>query len=169
MAVIPSVTVENVSGIKGLSDCFVHVTSNNTTYYIDDKGRMMITWAGPIEAPGYDYEANPLKLRSQSVYDFANDRVIYYNGTGDYRVVNQSAILYDTTGDNTDGAMTQKATTEFLGSLIINGGTDAPTTDTVGAIGTLYTCVDSGTGHLYICTDDTGGSYTWNEITNPLP
>lgn len=48
-AVIPAVTVENISGIKNLRDCFVHVTSINTTFYVDDKGRMMVTWAGPIE------------------------------------------------------------------------------------------------------------------------
>lgn len=86
VAVIPSVTVENVEGLRGLSDCFVHVTTTNTTYYIDDKGRMMIVWAGPVEADGYDYSVNPLGLRSQSVYDFANNIEIYFNATGAYRI-----------------------------------------------------------------------------------
>lgn len=84
-AVIPSVTVEKATGLRGLADCFVHVIENNTTYYIDDKGRMMITWAGPVEADGYDYETNPRNLRSQTVYDFANNRGIYFNATGGYR------------------------------------------------------------------------------------
>ena len=86
VAVIPSVTVENVEGLRGLSDCFVHVTTTNTTYYIDDKGRMMIVWAGPVEVDGYDYSVNPLGLRSQSVYDFANNIEVYYNATGAYRI-----------------------------------------------------------------------------------
>lgn len=86
IAVIPSVTVENTAGLKGLADCFVHVIDNNTTYYIDDKGRMMITWAGPVEIDGYDYQSNPLKLRSQSVYDFVNNIEVYYNATGAYRI-----------------------------------------------------------------------------------
>ena len=86
VAVIPSVTVENTTGLRGLADCFAHVTSTNTTYYIDDKGRMMIVWAGPVEADGYDYSTNPLGLRSQSVYDFTNNIEIYFNAIGAYRI-----------------------------------------------------------------------------------
>lgn len=47
-AVIPSITVDTVDGLTNLANCFVHVTSNNTTYYVDDKHRPMITWAGDI-------------------------------------------------------------------------------------------------------------------------
>lgn len=91
MAVIPSVTVENTTGMKGLSNCFVHVISNNTTYYIDDKGRITIIWSGPVEVDNYDYATNPLKLRSQTVFDFLNNLAIYYNRIGEYRVFNLSA------------------------------------------------------------------------------
>lgn len=84
-AVIPSVVVEDVSGLKNLADCLVHVTNINTTFYIDDKHRMMITWAGPVEVENYDYENNPLGLRSQIVYDYANDKAYYYNKTGEWR------------------------------------------------------------------------------------
>lgn len=48
-AVIPSITVETVDGITNLANCFVHVTGTNTTFYIDDKHRPMIIWAGPVE------------------------------------------------------------------------------------------------------------------------
>lgn len=65
IAVIPAVTVDTVDGITELADCFVHVTSNNTTYYVDDKHRIMIVWAGPVEVSEYDTETNPLNLRSQ--------------------------------------------------------------------------------------------------------
>jgi len=84
--VIPTVVVEDSSGLKGLSGCFAHITNIRTTVYIDDKKRMMITWAGPVEADGYDYQNNPLKLRNQVVYDFTNNRGIYYNTTGRYRL-----------------------------------------------------------------------------------
>lgn len=87
VAVIPAITVEDVSGIKNIADCFVHVSNINTTFYIDDKHRMMITWAGPVEANDYDYENNPLNLRSQVVYDFENNRAIYYNKIGEHRVI----------------------------------------------------------------------------------
>lgn len=84
-AVIPSVVVESVSNLKNLADCFVHVTSINTTFYIDDKHRTMITWAGPVEVDNYDFANNPLGLRSQVVYDFANNIAAYYNKTGAYK------------------------------------------------------------------------------------
>lgn len=48
-AVIASVTVETIDGIKNLADCFVHVVDINTTFYIDDKHRPIIIWAGPVE------------------------------------------------------------------------------------------------------------------------
>lgn len=84
-AVIPSVTVERIEGMKGLSDCFVHVTTTNTTYYIDDKGRTTIIWAGPVEEDNYQIEENPRKLRSQLLIDFENNRAVYYNAVGNYR------------------------------------------------------------------------------------
>lgn len=81
-AVIPSVVVESTSNLKNLADCFVHVTNINTTFYIDDKHRTMITWAGPVEVDNYDFANNPLGLRSQVVYDFAAGKGYYYNATG---------------------------------------------------------------------------------------
>lgn len=57
-----------------------------------------------------------------------------------------------------------------LDTAIINGGTTAPTTATVGAVGTLYSYVDT-TGatpepHMMVCTvaDTVTPSYTWVEI-----
>lgn len=81
-AVIPSVVVDDVSGLKNLADCFVHVTSINTTFYIDDKHRTTITWAGPVEVENYDYATNPLNLRSQFVIDSGAGRVYYFDVTG---------------------------------------------------------------------------------------
>ena len=87
-AVIPSITVENTAGMRGLADCFVHVLSNNTTYYIDDKGRTSITWAGPVEVDNYDCEANPLKLRAQFAIDLTKNVGIYFTAIGEYRTFN---------------------------------------------------------------------------------
>lgn len=67
-AVIPSITVETTDGIINLANCFVHVTSINTTFYIDDKHRPMIVWAGPVEIDAYDIQANELGLRSQTCF-----------------------------------------------------------------------------------------------------
>lgn len=87
IAVIPSVVVDDKSSLKKLAACFVHVTNINTTFYIDDKHRMMVTWAGPVEADGYDFANNPLGLRSQMVYDFANNAAAYYNAKGEYKLI----------------------------------------------------------------------------------
>ena len=86
VAVIPSITVEDKSGIKNLADCFVHVANINTTYYIDDKKRSTKIWAGPIEAEGYGRAENSLGLRSQLLFDFEENVGVYYNATGDYRI-----------------------------------------------------------------------------------
>ena len=86
-AVIPSITVDDKSGLKQLADCFVHVANINTTYYIDDKKRITKIWAGPVEANAYDIETNPLGLRSQWVYDFENNIGAYYNAVGQYRTI----------------------------------------------------------------------------------
>lgn len=67
-AVIPSITVDTVEGITNLANCFVHVTTINTTFYVDDKHRPMIVWAGPVEVDAYDIETNELGLRSQTCY-----------------------------------------------------------------------------------------------------
>lgn len=56
------------------------------------------------------------------------------------------------------------ANKEYVDSAIIQSGTAAPTTSTAAAVGALMATVESGTGHLYICTDDTGGTYTWQTL-----
>lgn len=86
IAVIPSIELPTVDGLKELYNCFVHVDANNTTYYIDDQHRIILVWAGPLEIDNYDYEENPLKLRSQEVWDFKNDLVIRFNKVGEYRL-----------------------------------------------------------------------------------
>jgi len=84
--VIPVLTVDTADGIKNVAACFVHVLENNTTYYIDDKHRIITVWAGPVEYNDYDYANNPLNLRSQQVWDFSNNRIVYYNKVGSYRL-----------------------------------------------------------------------------------
>lgn len=83
-AVIPSITVDTTDGITNLANCFVHVTSINTTFYIDDKHRLMIVWAGPVEIESYDIEANELNLRSQTLYTTRNGSYdeIYFDKQG---------------------------------------------------------------------------------------
>ena len=87
-AVIPTLTVEDKSNLKDLADCFVHVSNINTTFYIDDKHRTIVTWAGPVEYNNYDLDTNTLGLRSQFLIDFANEQGAYYDKTGNYKVFN---------------------------------------------------------------------------------
>ena len=81
-AVIPSITVETVDGITNLANCLVHVTSTNTTYYVDDKHRIMITWAGPVNIPGYDMEGNPEGFKDQIVTDTEAGIAVIYDKNG---------------------------------------------------------------------------------------
>lgn len=87
VAVIPTLTVDNISGVKGLADCLVHIANINTTMYIDDQHRYIVTFAGPVFIKDYDYETNPLRLRGQSCYDFKNNREIIYDFNGNYRLI----------------------------------------------------------------------------------
>lgn len=102
-AVIASVTVETIDGISNLADCFVHVTSINTTFYIDDKHRIMTIWQGPVETTvpedvqteeQFEEFIKSFGLRSQYLYvkihDNDNNQDIYQafffdkTGTGYY-------------------------------------------------------------------------------------
>ena len=105
-AAIPSVTVDSITSIKGLADCFVHVADTNTTYYIDDKHRLMITWAGVVNVSNYDFETNPLNLRNQLVVDSAANKAGIYDAQGelyffpigeehDYNILNNKPIIND--------------------------------------------------------------------------
>lgn len=56
------------------------------------------------------------------------------------------------------------ATKGYVDNAVINGGTTAPTSSTVGVVGTLYSCVNSGTPEVYMCTAVSGSTYTWAKI-----
>lgn len=86
-AVIPSYTILTIDNLKGLRNAFVHVSNINTTFYIDNKLRRIITWKGPVFVDDYDYANNPLHLIAQEVYDFKNNRCIIYDQKGSYRKI----------------------------------------------------------------------------------
>lgn len=54
-----------------------------------------------------------------------------------------------------------KTLKDLVDSLAVRAA-GAPTTSTVGQVGTLYE--DTTNGKLYQCTDTTGGTYTWAEV-----
>lgn len=99
-AVIASVTVETIDGISNLADCFVHVTSINTTFYIDDKHRIMTIWQGPVETTlpedvqtqeQFDEFIKSFQLRSQTLY------VKFHNTDTDQDVYDM--FYFDKTGN----------------------------------------------------------------------
>lgn len=85
-----------------------------------------------------------------------------YNNS-DYRLLTG---LYD--GQSAHDA----ATYGQLSTAIINGGTTAPTTSTVGAVGTLYSYVDTSgqtpEPHLVVCTAVSGNTYTWTDLLSGI-
>lgn len=111
-ATIPSVVVEHADSLKDLCNTFVHVSDINTTFYIDDKHRPIITWAGPVEYDNYDLALNSLDLRSQFLIDFANNRGAYYNKTGNYQIFNfgngggEETAKYEITASNLQSVST---------------------------------------------------------------
>lgn len=77
-----------------------------------------------------------------------------YNSTS-YRVLGG---VHDAVADH-DAVNLQQ-----LNSRIVGSGTTAPTSSTAGSVGSLYAYVESGTGHLAICTDVSGTTYTWQTL-----
>lgn len=97
---IPTVTVDTIDGINNLSDCFVFVTSTNTTYYIDDKHRIITAWKGVVEADDYDVAKNKLNLRSQLLYTSTVNSegetvpiIIYFDKDGVGHVTNEEGEM----------------------------------------------------------------------------
>lgn len=68
--------------------------------------------------------------------------------------------LAQSTGTSTLFPMSQNAVSQ----LLLNGGTLVPTSSTVGSVGTLYSCVNSGTPEIYMCTAVSGSTYTWTKV-----
>lgn len=101
MATIPSITVDSVEGVSNLANCLVHVEDINTTFYIDDKHRVMITWAGPVDIPGYDMESNPNGYRDQIVTDIESETAVIYDKHG-------NGFLFGITDDNLQTAVNNK-------------------------------------------------------------
>lgn len=94
-AVIPSITVDSVEGITDLANCLVHVNDINTTFYIDDKHRIMTTWAGLVSVTDYDFEDNPLGIRNQIAYDEKNSIAAIYDIKGNYYIFQLSQTEND--------------------------------------------------------------------------
>lgn len=157
-AVIPSVTVETIDGIKNLRDVFVHVANINTTFYIDDKGRMMITWAGPVEIDEYDYRTNPFNLRGQLLFTTEGSAklVIYYDKSGNYQ-------LLDTTDIEIDNALSLVSENPVQNKIITEALERKQDTLTPGT--NIKIEEDPETGSLIISSTGGGGS---GELENSL-
>lgn len=82
-AVIPSIVVETAEGIKQMTNTLVRVSSTNTTYYVDDKHRITLVCAGPVEKSNYNFTTNPDGIRGQIVFDKVTKRAFYYYMDGD--------------------------------------------------------------------------------------
>lgn len=95
-ATIAQVTVDTIDGITNLASCFVYVTSTNTTYYIDDKHRILTAWKGVVEAEEYDLDENKLNLRGQLLFTTVENEegeevpiTVYYDNQGKPHVTNE--------------------------------------------------------------------------------
>lgn len=117
-AVIPAITVETTFGLNSYTNCFVHVTGNNTTYYVDDKGTPIITWKGDVETQlpddinsndSWEDFLKSFDLKSQflyvKLYNSDDDRyyieVFYYDSTGKIYLAGEfkDVIMGDNNGD----------------------------------------------------------------------
>ena len=98
-AVIASVTIETIDGISKLADCFVHVTSINTTFYIDDKHRIMTIWAGPVETEmPADVQTDEQLVAFAKTFDLHSQFLYIKHHVNDLNADAYLAVYFDKTG-----------------------------------------------------------------------
>ena len=88
-------------------------------------------------------------------------------GAGDSGVLLGKMVIDNLTSTylyNPLSANQGKVLNEKIEGRVINGNDTAPTTSTVGSVGTLYSCVNSGTPEIYMCTAVSGSTYTWAKV-----
>ena len=95
-----------------------------------------------------------------------------YRGIGRLRASSDVAGPVYVVDDLTTASSTLKALSanqgkvlkELIDATAIRGGAATPTSSTVGSVGTLYSCVNSGTPEIYMCTAVSGNTYTWTKV-----
>lgn len=137
-ATIAQVTVDTIDGITNLASCFVYVTSTNTTYYIDDKHRILTAWKGVVEADDYNIETNPLNLRSQFLYTTVTNQegeevpaAVYFDKDGNPQVLNEegeAAAEFDALKELIEDEAATRETQDNLIRSSIQGKQDRLTT-----------------------------------------
>ena len=112
-----------------------------------------------------------------TIYAFIDNMLksVYVDGSGnptsstfsnnDVLIKNQIVDnLTNNTATNVLSAKQGKVLKDTLDGAIKNGGTTAPTTSTVGVVGGLLSCVNSGTPEIYMCTAVSDSTYTWTKV-----
>lgn len=165
-AVIPSITVESVEGITNLANCLVHVEDINTTFYVDDKHRVMITWAGPVDIPGYDMEGNPNHYKNQIVIDSSAEVAVIYNEHG-------KGFVFGITSGNVQEAISEKIEEMVeegtFSEIVAEYLTDAPHTfDDVADLASAEGLVDGSYAVTYGYKRLGDGVYNHYKIREPV-
>lgn len=173
---------EAVSQLPPVNDATLTITQNGTT-----KGTFTANDADDttIELQDTTYEAFVGTDGSQAgsaglvPAPTPADADMYLKSDGTWSAGGVEAILYDETGQNTDGAMTQKATTDELSQKLdityvaIEGNSEPTSSTEAKYVGQLY--IDTANGKQYYCADIMPGmegepaSYTWSEIGGGIP
>ena len=181
VAVIPTITVESISDLTNLTNVFVHTLDTNTTYYFDDKGRTLITWAGPVNIPGYDMDNNPNGYKDQIITDTESGRAVIYDNHGVGYVFGVEFGDLQLAVDNKIDEMIQDGDFDRIissymtnATLSFNSISDMKTTDRL-AEGSLVALTgeseaNDGKGSFYIvrtkAQSESGDDYNVVELTN---
>lgn len=100
--------------------------------------------------PGFVLVTNNASSGTQekNIYLFVGGNIYIYSDSSSGTSIKSDRFVPQTTLENT----------------CVNAGTTVPDTSTVGIVGALRSCVNSGTPEIYMCTDVTGGVYTWTKV-----
>ena len=134
-------------------------TLNNPKTVSANDGKVQVIFGHDNPDNGYEYvrvkATNNLTSKTATLEVMAENDAYISSNVPLYMGSKQIKNLADGT-ENTDAVNKGQ-----MDDRILAGGTSAPTTSTVGKVGTLYGYVESGTGHLAICTAVSGSTYTW--------
>ena len=165
-AVIPSITVESVEGITNLANCLVHVKDINTTFYVDDKHRVMITWAGPVDIPGYDMSGNPQGFRDQIVTDIEASTAVIYDKHGNGFLFGITAgSLQDAVNDKLDQMAADGTLGDIISTYLVDG---IHGFDNVAALALADNLTDGGFVKTYGYKRLGDGVYNLYKVRTPI-
>ena len=120
----------------------------------------------PRLTTGGNSEITPLVYKNTGVDEWQFDYVYVSNGSSGLKskFLMGKGISNNLTVSTSGYVLDARQGKALNEKITPTTGSGAPTTSTTGIVGKIY--IDTATNTAYMCVSDTGGTYTWKQITN---